>query len=184
MLTDRELIKEAKSGSSEAFGQLVKRYYQKAYSIAYWKTGNSEAALDISQEAFIRVYRKLKSFDTTKSFLPWLHTIIKNLCLNYLKRRKRRWLVFSDFFAGKPTSEQEISREETGEFEKNESKTRVWEALNRLKEEDREIIVMKDLHGMSYKEIAGVLNIPPGTVMSRLYHARKKLLSLFEVEDE
>lgn len=95
---DQELIVRAQSGDQRAFEALVRRHYQSAYALAFFWIGNRETALDISQEAFVRIYRNIHRFDAEKSLVAWMYVIAKNLCKNDLTRRRRRWLVFSDFF--------------------------------------------------------------------------------------
>lgn len=172
--TDEELIRASREGSEAAFRELVERHYQQAYSMAVYWTHNREVALDISQESFIRVFRHLKNFDPTRSFRAWLYTIVKNLSFNYIRRQGKRRLVFSDFFATrKGAREPEADRDD--HTEKRELKEWVWRALQKLNDKDRDIILLKDFEDFSYREISEALNIPMGTVMSRLYHARKKL---------
>lgn len=182
-ISDRELIRSCQMGNNPAFEKLVRRYYRKAYGIAIMKIQDPDLAFDISQEAFIRVFRSIKRFDLEKTFAPWLYKIVQNLCLNHLRRRKRRWIVFSDLFRSNAAYENEPAFIETDQFEKNEQQLHLLEALKRLDKADREIIILKDLQDFSYKEISEIINIPIGTVMSRLYYARKKMLKLLG-EDE
>ncbi len=186
---DQELIVRAQSGDQRAFEALVRRHYQRAYALAFFWIGNRETALDISQEAFVRIYRNIHRFDAEKSLVAWLYVIVKNLCKNDLTRRRRRWLVFSDFFGreGRTAENREndwpAGGEETPSLENDERREMLWRALHQLPEPDREIIVLKDLQEFSYKEISEMLEIPPGTVMSRLYYARKKLTNLLKMKD-
>lgn len=185
-ISDRELIRNCQLGNKPAFEKLVHRYYLKAYGIAIMKMHDPDLAFDISQEAFIRVFKSIKRFDSEKSFAPWLYKIVQNLCLNHLRRRKKRWIVFSDLFRSSDSSDNEPvydSFVETDQFERNEQRAHLWRSLKRLDKSNREIIVLKDLQGFSYNEISEILSIPIGTVMSRLYYARKKMLKLLE-EDE
>ncbi len=177
--TDEELIRASQQGSQEAFKQLVQRYYQHAYAMAFYWTHNREVALDISQESFVRVYRHLRKFDFNRSFKTWLFTIVKRLALNYLERHRRRWTVFSDYFSGNRSHKiPEAPADER--FAHRELQQQVWEALRQLEDKDRDIILLKDFEDFSYKEISEALGIPVGTVMSRLFHARKKLAKIIE----
>ncbi len=179
-IPDRELIRNCQNGNTIAFEKLVRRYYGRAYGIAIMKIRDPDLAFDISQEAFIQVFRNIKRFDLEKSFSPWLYKIVQNLCLNYLRRRKRRWIVFSDLFRSISPIESQPGFVEINQFEKNEQQAHLWKALKRLEKFDREIITLRDIQDFSYKEISEILSIPIGTVMSRLYYARKKMLKLLE----
>ena len=138
--------------------------------------GNKEDAFDISQEAFLRVYKSAGTYDERQPFQPWFYTIIANLSRTWLRRRSRRdnkmvdvddvsWLLVDN-----RTPEQAVINKETV--------TNLRWALAELSFDDREIITLQHFRGMSYDEISGLLSIPKGTVMSRLYYARKKLGSL------
>lgn len=173
--TDKDLIEACQSGSKDAFEQLTHRYYEKAFGIAMVHLGNRDVALDISQEAFVRIYRNIAKLDADRPFGAWLYTITRNLCRNYVERQRKRRLVFSDFFAGNQHKLAEIPQESSDDLEQMERKRQLWDGLNQLSEADREIIVLKDFEDFSYKEIAEILGIPNGSVMSRLYYARKRL---------
>jgi len=177
-LNDRDIIKRCQEGDDEAFKMLVQRYYQKAYMTAIYFTKNREVALDISQDAFIRIYKNIAKFQLDRSFGAYLFTIVKNLSRNYLQRYKKRWIMFSDFFLGSINRVHPVSNDR--EMEKHEEKELLWKALNHLPESDREIILLKDFEDFSYEEISEALSIPIGTVMSRLYYARKKLAKEYQ----
>ncbi len=178
---DRELIRRCQAGDRGAFELLAKRHYQNAYSMALCRVHQREAALDISQEAFVRVHRNLKKFDPDKSFTAWLYVIVRNLCRNDLSRRKNHWLVFSDFFSGRDESPEQAaenffsSENDADELEDAERHQLLWNALKKLSKTDREIIMLKEFQEYSYKEISEILDISPGSVMSRLFYARKRL---------
>ena len=174
-MKEAELIRLCQEGNQKAFENLVQRYYQKAYMIAMFYVKNAEVALDISQEAFVRIYRHMKRFDFTYTFSQWLYRIVKNLSLNYLQRKRARWIPFSDAFAQRNGQASHIAAPAEDQLEKNQTIALVDKALRQLPEKDREIIIMKDFMDMSYQEIADALAIPMGTVMSRLYYARQKL---------
>lgn len=179
MQTDEELIRASRQGSEEAFRHLVERYYQQAYAIALYWTHNREVALDISQESFVRVYRNLSRFDVNRPFKIWLYTIVKRLAINYLERYRKRWTVFSDYLSGSHSGSLPDAWHESS-LEKRERQEQVWKALRELEEKDREIILLRDFEDFSYKEISEVLGLPIGTVMSRLFHARKKLANIIK----
>jgi RNA polymerase sigma-70 factor (ECF subfamily) len=176
-IDEKELLLSCQTGSEVAFKKLVHMYYKDAYAIALVRTHNQDAALNISQEAFIRIYKNIKSFDFNHPFKAWLYTIVKNLCINYWQRRRKKWTVFTDFFL-KPSYPSVLITESTDSIDQEETKKIVWKGLNQLKPEDKDIILLKDFEDFSYKEISELLDIPLGTVMSRLFHARKKLAQI------
>lgn len=173
MCTDAALISEFVAGDKKAFGQLVERHKKQAYLWALGLVGNKDDAYDISQEAFIRAYRSMDRFDQTRPFGPWFYAIVANLCRSWLRRRSvmsRRSVDLDDvayILATEGTPEQEYTR--------NALIAQLHQALMRLPHKDREVIVLQHFRNMSYDEIAELLAIPRGTVMSRLYYARKKL---------
>jgi RNA polymerase sigma-70 factor (ECF subfamily) len=182
-IDDVELIKECQTGSDTAFQKLVETFYQDAYRMAYYWTRNREVALDISQEAFIRIYKNLDHFNLEKSFPAWLYTIVKNLSMNYLKRTRSRRMVFSDFFSRKRNpviSTIEADRK----IEQDETARVIWHSIRKLSRDEQEIILLREFEDFTYQEVSDLLNIPLGTVMSRLYHARKKLAKIIEDEQD
>ncbi|UCE25293.1 MAG: RNA polymerase sigma factor, partial [Candidatus Zixiibacteriota bacterium] len=130
-------------------------------------------AYDISQEAFLRVYRSADTYDSNQPFLPWFYTIISNLCRTWLKRRSRRDNKMVDVDDASYLL-VDYANPETS-LERKEIVGKLRQALMQLPFDDREIIMLQHFRGMSYDEIAGLLGIPRGTVMSRLYYARRKL---------
>lgn len=170
------LIRRLKSGSKVAFEPLVERYKRKAYCIALGFVRNPEDALDLSQLAFIKAYRSIRRFDGSKSFFPWFYSILRNTCLNHIKAKKVRR---EDFLEDMPEGRRErIFVEQTNpeqSYRRTEIRRIMAEAILKLKPRDREIILLQHFHGLSYSEIAETLEIPIGTVMSRLYNARNAL---------
>ncbi|HED10124.1 MAG TPA: sigma-70 family RNA polymerase sigma factor [Caldithrix abyssi] len=169
---ERHWVEETLHGNKQAFGHLVKRYMQRSYYVALGFVHNHEQALDISQEAFAKAYYSLNRFDLQKPFFPWLYRIVKNLSLNEIRNRKNRTaklqnLAFLDF--------SHTVVEEDRPLEKEELKKEVWQAIDSLKPAEKEIILLREFQEYSYQEIAEMLEIPVGTVMSRLYTARKAL---------
>jgi RNA polymerase sigma-70 factor, ECF subfamily len=176
---ERDAILKCQNGDKQAFGYLVKKYMQRSYYIALGFIGSHDSAHDLSQEAFVRAFKAIKRFDPEKRFFTWYYQILRNLCFNFNRDRARHARPFSEI------DENEIKRipaiEETAAVvERNETQKLVWEAINQLKPKDREIIVLKDFQDLSYKEIAEMLQVPIGTVMSRLYYARAALKSKLE----
>lgn len=178
---DQQAIRDCQSGRTESYRHLVNKYQERAFYAALLLTGNREDAIDLSQEAFFRAFKAIKSFQLGKNFYTWFYRILKNICINHYKRIKRRNIVFSDAEeAG--LSNIHISPLATPDqiFEEHEMREVLWKALMKLKGEDREIILLKEFNEMSYQEISDVLDIPIGSVMSRLFYARKKLARMME----
>ena len=178
---EKNIIRSVQTGVVSAFEDLVNAYKQKAYYVALGFVGNHEDALDLSQDAFVKAFKAIKTFDLNSPFFPWFYKIIKNHCLNYIKKNQR---VRND-------SLEELEEETFAQFEDerpdprdvyadNETRHQLWRAIDKLKPDFREIIIMKHFHNLSYKEIAEALNIPIGTVMSRLFNARQELRELMK----
>lgn len=173
---ERALIIRCQRGDRRAFEPIVTRHMRQATAFALTWTGNAEDALDLSQEAFIRAFRAIGRFDPERPFYPWFYTILRNLCLNHLGRAARLMEVpLADNFqraANTPLPDAALERSET--------RRQVWDALRRLDAKDREILVLREFQGLTYAEIAEVLGIPRGTVMSRLHYARRHLRDKLE----
>jgi RNA polymerase sigma-70 factor (ECF subfamily) len=178
---EKEIIRRVQYGEVAAFEDLVNAYKQKAYYVALGFVGNHEDALDLSQDAFVKAFKAIKTFDLNSPFFPWFYKIIKNHCLNYIKKNQRvrndsleelEEETFAQFEDDKPTPRDM--------YEESETRINLWRAIDRLKPDFREIIIMKHFHNLSYKEIAEALNIPIGTVMSRLFNARQELRELMK----
>ncbi len=174
--TDRMLVLRAQRGEPAAFGELVNRYMQRAYFAALGLVGSPDEALDLSQEAFARAFRARGRLDPERPFFPWLYQIIRRLCFNHSRdraahRRKLEgagsWLA--DTTMGEPPADPER------EFERTELREQVARAIERLRPNEREVLVLREFEGLRYREIAELVEIPIGTVMSRLYAARRAL---------
>lgn len=144
---------------------------QRAYFSALALLGSHDDAMEVSQSAFIKAYYHFNKFDRSRNFFTWYYKILKNLCLNFIRDNSKRKYKSTDDF---DKSEIFIDNIEEN-FEKKELQEKVQKILMKLDFEDREIIFMKDFQNMKYKTIAEVLEIRVGTVMSRLYYARKKI---------
>lgn len=164
------------AGRKSAMKTLVERYKRRAYYLALGMVGNSDEACDISQEAFIKVFKSANRFDCQQRFFPWFYSILINLCKDTLQRRERR-------------NSKEVNVDdnefilidnqnpETNMIKKEEAEC-VRKAIMELDPDDREIIMLKHFRDIPYDEISVLLKIPSGTVMSRLYYARKKLAKI------
>jgi RNA polymerase sigma-70 factor (ECF subfamily) len=180
-LPDQRLIELAQGGNKQAFGYLVQRYMQRAYYVALSLVGSHDDALDLSQDAFVRSYKAIQRFKLGKNFFTWFYKILRNLCFNHLRNKKHRAMRFSDL------AEYELLQLRDPDaippdkvLEKKEIKKHLWQAIQQLSEQDREIILLREFHELSYQEIAEALDCPSGTVMSRLYYSRKRLAQLMQ----
>ncbi len=181
--SERDLLERSKSGDKDAFGEVVKIYMKRAYYAALAICGQSSDAMDLSQEAFVRVYRGIKRFDTSRPFFPWYYRTLKNLWIN--RARKARGVRFVSL--SPPEDEErrgiEIESDEAGPFEaaeKGEMAQALAAEMAHLSAEKREILYLRHFENLSYKEIAETLDIPEGTVMSRLFAARAALRKRME----
>ena len=163
-LSEREILEVVQKGDKEAYQEIVVRYMQSAYYVALAYVHNQQDALDISQDAFIRAFRRIKKFDTAKPFFPWFYKILKNLCIDYFKRQKRRSEV--------PLENVRVLEVED---EDREMKKALWKGIEELPPEQKEIIILRYFRQLSYQEMAEVLDKPIGTIMSSLYYAKKRL---------
>lgn len=176
-VVSRETLLAWKKGDKGAFEKIVRATMKRAYAVALGLVGNADDAHDLSQEAYIAAHRARKTFDVDRPFFPWFYRVLKNRCLNYLKKRARRREISLDVLeerAGRGSADGELLRKERIEM--------VWKALFTLSAEHREILVLRNFEELSYSEISGVLGVPEGTVMSRLYYARQALLEALRRE--
>lgn len=173
-IDDNVLVQECRGGNIGKFQVLVERYKKPLYFYALGMVGNPEDAYDLSQEAFIKAYRSLKRFDNRFQFKSWLFSILANLCKNALRSAgvRQKYLAPDEAIASAATP-AETNPEKA--YADSQMKQAIWKALATLDEEAKQIIILKHFQDMSYKEIAEVLNIPIGSVMSRLHYARLKL---------
>jgi RNA polymerase sigma-70 factor (ECF subfamily) len=177
---ERQILLLCQGGNRKAYGVLVKRYMKRAYFTALGFIGKPEAALDLSQDAFVRAFQAIKKFDPERRFFTWYYQILRNLCLNHMRDRARRARSFSDVDENVLHRIPDRSQDTSRLAEQNETQKLVWEGLNTLRPHEKEIILLKDFQDVSYQEIAELLDCPIGTVMSRLFTARKALKAKLE----
>lgn len=185
---DLELVEMARQGHAGAFRELYERYHRRVYAIALGVVRNPEAAMDVTQDAFVKLHRYLDRFEGNSSFYTWLYRLVKNQSIDYLRRNKRhqastfdesvvkagkgaqtavRELQLSDLLSNLGDPRAAVQREEVRQA--------VAKALETLSAKHRAVIVLRELEGLSYAEIAKVESVSKGTVMSRLFHARRKM---------
>jgi RNA polymerase sigma-70 factor, ECF subfamily len=164
-MDDSTAIGKCREGDQDAFRYLVERYQAQAIGHAVSILGNRDDAMDAVQDAFINAFQALHQFDLARQFYPWFYTILRHRCFKLVAVRNRQPESSTDeleILSPKPG----ISRDEAISLER---------ALLALSPEQRELVTLKHLDGLSYEELAERLDVPIGTIMSRLYHARKKL---------
>ena len=174
------LMELAKGGDRDAFDRLVEGLRGRAFAVAKSLVGSHEEALDLSQEAFLKTYRARDTFKEGEPFLPWFHRILRNTCFSHLRKAKRRK---SQSLSGRGADGEEIEHDLVDErtplpsesVERTERAQVFWESFHELSDRDREILGLRHFKDLPYQEIADALEIPVGTVMSRLFHARRRL---------
>lgn len=166
--TDEELVARSMDGDRESFNELVVRWQRPVYALAYRVIGREEDARDVSQEAFLRAFRAIKSFRGQAKFSSWIYRITLNLCRDWIRRERRRPLTLvaetpevSEPGSAAPTAEDLATQRDLGQ--------RVATVMAQLPEEQRAAIVLKEYHGLTFKEIADLQRCPLSTVKTRLY---------------
>jgi RNA polymerase sigma-70 factor (ECF subfamily) len=185
---DQELVEACRAGDRQAFKTLMQRYQRKVYSVAYGFLRNQEDALDVVQESFIKVHRYLANFEGNSSFYTWLYRIVTNLCIDHIRKNKRhRELEFDDGLrhdAGDDPGGGAVALplsslgDPAQVLQRREILDAVQDGLQYLSDKHRAVIVMRELQGMSYEEMAQAMKCSKGTIMSRLFHARRNMQRL------
>jgi len=176
---EKQLIQRAKNGDENSFESLILGCQSKAYNIALRYLKNEEDAMDALQESFIKIFRHLKSFKEDSRFDTWVYRIVVNTCNDMLRKNSNQKITDSIF---KTEDEKETILEipdTTGSpeevFEKQEKTEHIISCLDQLNQEQKEIIILRDIHGFSYEEISEILSCSIGTVKSRINRSRLKL---------
>jgi RNA polymerase sigma-70 factor (ECF subfamily) len=174
---ENSLIAACRAGRTEAFGVLVQRYQDRLYPTMLRLTGSADDALDLLQDAFLRAFEKLDRFQGESSFYTWVYRIAVNLALSGRRRRRVTARLGIGGGRGEPLDPQDDSSlsDPTLPLEQAERDDLIQSALNSLADDHRAVVVMKEFDGLHYEEIATILNIPVGTVRSRLHRARLDL---------
>jgi RNA polymerase sigma-70 factor, ECF subfamily len=171
-LTDEELVARAKAGDLDSFNQLVSRWERPIYALAYRTLGREEDARDVVQEAFLRAYRGLKGFKGEAKFSSWLYRITLNLCRDWSRRERRAPIVqVPEGTDPVDLADERVQTSESVEdlVARREMSEAVAKAMAELPEEQRTAIMLKEYHGLTFQEIAGMLDCPLSTVKTRLY---------------
>lgn len=179
-LPDSELVTRVLNGDRNAYRPLVERYQNRVHAMVYGMIRDQEEARDIVQNAFIKAYQNLATFRIESSFYTWLYRIAMNLAIDHCRMAKRRRTSsFEESVASRDDDGNLLELHHTDgpakALQRKETHHRIFTAMEELTEEQREVILLREVEGLSYKEIADTMNVPEGTVMSRLFYARKRL---------
>lgn len=181
---DEALVGWAQKGDTEAFEELVHRHRDKIYARAMMMMRNEDEALDLSQEAWVKSWQRLHQFQGDSSFATWMTRIVINLCLDQIRRQKKMRAESIEQIeeeAGGVERQMPVEHVNPIEgLEKEELRKRIDEAMGKLTEAHRTVLVLHEFQGMEYKEIARKVGISIGTVMSRLFYARRRMASLLQ----
>jgi RNA polymerase sigma-70 factor (ECF subfamily) len=177
---DDAIVERARAGDRDAFQELFQKYHRRAFAIALGVVKRPEDALDVVQDAFIKVHKHIGAFQGTSSFYTWLYRIVMNLAIDHIRkiRKVTEWGddVQREDDAGDGTLVPRMPDENPSKtVVRRELSAKILAALDTLPEYHRAVIVLREVEGMSYEEMAQVLDVPKGTIMSRLFHARRKL---------
>jgi RNA polymerase sigma-70 factor, ECF subfamily len=183
--TEQELVVRLQSGDTEAFSEFVAMYYSKLFSHAYSILMNKHDAEDVVQESLFRVHNNIETFKGESSFSTWLYRIVRNMAVDSRRKKARRGgetqelkedFIKSDHLIERTTPSDELHRQQ--------EVAKLQEALESLSSEHREAVVLREIDGLSYHEIADLTGVTKGTVMSRLFYARKRLQKFFTEDGE
>lgn len=180
------LTTKAQNGDIQAFELLISKHQKKVYNIAFNYLKNYDDAQEISQEAFIKAFKSIKQFNNNSTFTTWLYRITTNTCIDFLRKSKNKQAMSLDMEISLNNDSniriEVASKEDTPDiiYEKMELKKTIYSALDHLKEEQKSVVILKDIQGFNYEEISEILNIPIGTVRSRLNRSRKYLKELLQ----
>lgn len=185
---DRELVARCQQGDRDAFRQLFVRYHRRAYGLALGVVHNPDAAMDVVQEAFLKAHRHLGGFEGTASFYTWLYRIVMNVAIDHLRKQQRSPVVDYDDAVGHAEEgadgggigeaallPQLIEGNPIKQLHRKEIRENLQQALDKLSVPHRAVLVMRELDGLSYEEMATAMKCSKGTIMSRLFHARRNM---------
>ncbi len=184
---EQTLLRKARSGDADAFEEIVRENEKTVYSLALRHLGNPQDAEDAAQEVFLKAYSGLKRFRGDAKLSVWLYRITCNVCTDMLRRRKETVSLSAEKEDGMPALELSDERFDPAAIaERSELREKVGEALTQLPEEARRILLLREIAGQSYEEIARTLELDMGTVKSRIFRARKRLCALLQgnISDE
>jgi RNA polymerase sigma-70 factor (ECF subfamily) len=182
---DIELVEQARAGNHDAFRVLYQRYHRRVYALAFGVVQNADDALDVVQDGFIKAHRHLDKFEGNSSFYTWLYRIIMNLSIDHIRKHKRaKHVDFDDAIdhgqdegsVGEDALLPRVLGQNPGKsLVRKEIREQIGKALAELSDNHRAVLVMRELEGMSYEEMAQAMQCSKGTIMSRLFHARRNM---------
>lgn len=176
---DPELLRRAQSGDEAAFGAVMRHHYERTFRVVYAIVRHEADARDVCQEVWLTVWRELPKFRGDSQFTTWLHPIATRRALDHLRKRRRwfdRFLPFGVDEDGVDSAPEPATTEDAGQLaEGADRQAQLKAALSALPPKMRAVLALREIEGLSYEEIAQATSIPAGTVMSRLYHARRLL---------
>ncbi len=177
-MTEQELVHSARKGDSMAFGELMQAHQDKIYTLCYRMTGNAEDAADLTQEVFLSAWRSLSRFQEQSSFGTWIYRMATNASIDFLRREKRRQVLSMTMEEDSEERQAQVPDERYSPhrlLEQKEARQAVADALAALSPEHRQVLVLREMEGLSYQEIGQLLGLEEGTVKSRIARARLAL---------
>ncbi|RJP59328.1 MAG: sigma-70 family RNA polymerase sigma factor [Candidatus Auribacter fodinae] len=181
--SDNDLISAVREGKIEAFDQIVRRYESKVLGVLYGMMRNSDDARDVAQDVFVKAYKSVDKFRGDSKLYTWLYRITVNMAIDYMRKKQKKAKVeyndevkISDDNPAVPVDRINPSKT----VQNKELRTKLQEAIEQLPEEQKSTFVLREMQDMSYQEIADVMNCSVGTVMSRLFYARKKVRDMIK----
>ena len=181
-MTDEKLVRSAQRGGMAAFEELVARHRDKIYARAFSMMRNEDEAADLSQEAWVKGWQRLKQFQGESSFVTWMTRIVINLCLDQLRKHKRQRAesieLMEEESGGVERQMPVVTVNPTEGLERSELRQRIDKALGLLSYEHRTVLILHEFEDLEYKEIAKRMQCSIGTVMSRLFYARRRMANL------
>ena len=180
---DKQLVEAAQKGDVQAFRELVSRHQRRAYAVALGMVHDGDDARDICQEAFLKVHKNLSTFEGEAQFFTWLYRIVMNLCIDLLRKKRGQQVEFDDAQANDEPDAAGIAPVRTGfdparALADKELRAQIMRAMSQLTPTHRAVLVMREVDGLSYQEMADTMKCSIGTIMSRLFHARKKMQAM------
>jgi RNA polymerase sigma-70 factor, ECF subfamily len=182
---DLELVARCQNGDTQAFGELVTRYRNKVHAMIYNMVRNEQDAWDIAQESFLKAWKSIPRFRRQSAFYTWLYRIVMNVTIDWMRRRKIEGgtefddTVGHNIAPGSLTTPAGVDAPQR-KMERDEIRARIDAAIAKLSPEHRQVITLREIDGMEYHEIAGVIGCELGTVMSRLFYARRKMQAMLK----
>ena len=177
-MTEQELIHSARKGDSMAFGELMQAHQDKIYTLCYRMTGNAEDAADLTQEVFLSAWRSLSRFQEQSSFGTWIYRMATNASIDFLRREKRRQVLSMTMEEDSEERQAQVPDERYSPhrlLEQKEARQAVADALAALSPEHRQVLVLREMEGLSSQEVGQLLDLEEGTVKSRIARARLAL---------